>query len=178
MISSTVLKYAKALVDVAVEAQQEDQVHRDMVTFSELLVSHDELMESLSHPAIPFSAKTNIVYELAKVIPLSQFVTNFVLLLMECARIHQFWEAVEAFQVSLDEHRGIVRGRVSSCVKVNVNERQRLDRASSALTNKQVRLEYELDDSLIGGLELQIGSTIYDGSVRTQLEEIRRRLGK
>ena len=176
MISSALLKYARALVDVAIELQQEDQVEGELLAFSELLNSHQELMETLTNPAIPLSAKRKIVQELAKSVPVTQIVVNFILVLMQHARTHQFQQAAEAYQSVLDERRGILRGDVFSCLEVKKGVQERLQKAASNLTGKDVKINYHLDDSLIGGLKLQIGSTIYDGSIHAQLEEIRRRL--
>ena len=170
------LKFAQALADVARELKLEDQVLEELSGFSGLLESNKELMEALTHPAIPFSAKRNIVQELAKKIPLTQTVVNFILVLMERARLPQFQEVLEAYESILDELHGIVRADVFACEKVDKAVDQRLQATISTLTGKKVKINYHVDESLIGGLKLQIGSTIYDGSIGTQLEEFRRRL--
>ena len=169
-------KFAQALADVARELKLEDQVLEELSGFSGLLESNKELMEALTHPAIPFSAKRNIVQELAKKIPLTQTVVNFILVLMERARLPQFQEVLEAYESILDELHGIVRADVFACEKVDKAVDQRLQETVSTLTGKKVKINYHVDESLIGGLKLQIGSTIYDGSIGTQLEEFRRRL--
>ncbi len=176
MISSVPLKYAQALADVAGEVQQEDQVQEELVVFAELLNSNQELMEALTHPAIPFSAKRKIVQALAKKIPLTQIVANFILVLTEHARLPHFQEVIEAYESILDELRGTLRADVTFCEEVEEAMDAGLRKAISTLTGKQIKINYQLDESLIGGLKLQIGSTLYDGSIRTQLEEIRRRL--
>ena len=176
MVSLVLLKFAQALADVAGELKQEDQVLEELSSFSILLGSHKELMETLTHPAIPFSAKRNIVQELAKEIPLTQTVVNFILVLIERARLPQFQEVLEAYASVLDDLHGIVRADVFASEKVNKAVEQRLQKAVSTLTGKKVKIDYHLDESLIGGLKLQIGSTIYDGSIGTQLEQFRRRL--
>ena len=178
MISSVPLKYAQALADVAGEVQQEDQVQEELVVFAELLNSNQELMEALTHPAIPFSAKRKIVQALAKKIPLTQIVANFILVLTEHARLPYFQEVIEAYESILDELRGTLRADVTFCEEVEEAMDAGLRKAISTLTGKQIKINYQLDESLIGGLKLQIGSTLYDGSIRTQLEEIRRRLAK
>ena len=176
MFSVVLLKFSQALADAAVELNQEDQVLEELSSFSALLGSHKELMETLTHPAIPFSAKRNIVQELAKEIPLTQTVANFILVLIERARLLQCQEVLEAYASVLDDLHGIVRADVFACEKVNKAVDQRLQKAVSTLTGKKGKITYHLDESLIGGLKLQIGSTIYDGSIGTQLEEFRRRL--
>ncbi len=169
-------KFAQALADVAGELKQEDQVLEELSGFSGLLESNKELMETLTHPAIPFSAKRNIVQELAKKIPLTQTVVNFILVLVERARLPQFQEVLEAYEGILDELHGILRADVFTCEKIDKAVDQRLQKTVSTLTGNKVKINYHVDESLIGGLKLQIGSTIYDGSIGTQLEEFRRRL--
>ena len=176
MISSVSLSYARALAEVAGELQQEDQVKGELSAFAELLSSHQELMKTLIHPAIPFSAKRNIVQEFAQRIPLTEIVVNLILVLLEHARMPQFQEVTEAYGSILDELHGILPAEVYSCEKVEEAVDQRLQEAVSTLTGKRVKISYHVDESLIGGLKLQIGSTVYDGSIGTQLEEIRRRL--
>ncbi len=176
MVSLVPLKFAQALADVAGELKQEDQVLEELSSFSALLGSHKELMETLTHPAIPFSAKRNIVQELAKEIPLTQTAVNFILVLLERARLPQFQEVLKAYASILDDLHGIVRADVFACEKLDKAVDQRLQKAVSTLTGKKVKIKYHPDESLIGGLKLQIGSTIYDGSIGTQLEEFRRRL--
>ncbi len=176
MVLVAPLKFAQALADVTGELKQEDQALEELARFSALLESSKELMETLTHPAIPFSAKRNIVQELSREIPLTQTVVNFILVLMERARLPQFQEVLEAYENILDEFHGIVRAEVFASEEVDKAADQRLQKAVSTLTGKKVKINYQVDESLIGGLKIQVGSTIYDGSISTQLEEFRRRL--
>ena len=175
MIPAVLLKYVKGLADVALELGVEDEVDRHLQVFGGLLDSHDELAETLANPAIPFSARRAMVSELARIIPLHDIVVNFILILLEQARINQLPEAAQVFQEILDERRGVARGHVLSCSELGQETRVRLEGLAATLTGQDVKLEFELDKSLLGGMRLQIGSTVYDGSLSTQLEEIRRR---
>lgn len=176
MIPSIALKYARALAELAAEGNQQDLVHRELVTVNELFQAHGKLIETLKNPSIPFSAKRGIVEQIAETVSLSPMVVNFTLVLLEKARIHQFDQMVGAYQVVLDERQGIVRGEVTSCQAISPAIQQRLEEVASSFTGRKVRLDYHTDESLIGGLRLQMGSTVLDGSIRTQLNEMRRRL--
>ena len=178
MNSSTPVRYARALADVAGEAQLEQQVQEELSAFSKLLDSHKELSDTFSHPAIPFAAKRNIVQEIGRRIPVAQIVVNFILILLEQRRIHQLQEVVEAYGDVLDEMHGILRGHVFSSEKLEKGVRQRLQKVASGVTGKEVKINFHVDELLIGGLKLQIGSTIYDGSLQNQLEEMRRRIAE
>lgn len=176
MLSSIALKYARALAEIAANENQQDQVLEELVTVKELLHPHGELVETLQNPVLPFSVKRKLIERLAEKVPLSQVVVNFTLVLLERGHLHQFDQMVVAYRAVLDENQGIVRGDVYSCREMSQLFKERLEEAASNLTGKRVLLDYHRDESLIGGLTMQIGSTIFDGSIRTQLKEIRQRL--
>lgn len=169
-------KYARALAEVTVESKQESRVQEELSAFAELLASHKELRDTLNNPAIPFSAKRNIVEEIGRMASLGQMIVNFALVLLEHARIHQFQETVEAYDDVLDEFHGVLRARVVSSEELKEDVHERIREIAASLTGKEVQIDYEVDEALIGGFKLQIGSTIYDGSLQNQLDEIRRRL--
>lgn len=176
MISSISTKYAEALVSVATDLQEEDKVHDELVAFGELLESHEELQKTLTNPAIPFSAKRKIIEELADKIPLGKTLVNLILVLLENARVNQFQQILMIYRSLLDEQRGLVVVDAFSAKEIKVSDRQNLEKTIVKLTGKKVRLRYHIDEKLIGGLRLQIGSTILDGSVETQLNQVRQHL--
>lgn len=176
MIGSRALKYARALADVAAEQKLEERVLSGLLDFEGLLESCPELLEVFTNPAIPFSRKRGIVEKVAEKSGLLPIVVNLVLLLLEKARIQQFNQVVEAYEKVLDERKGIVSAQVFSAGEVDESVCRRLQESISNWTGKLVKLNWYRDGSLIGGLKMQIGSTVFDGSIKTQLEEIRRRL--
>jgi len=176
MISSISTKYAEALVGVATDLQKEDKVHDELIAFGELLESHEELQETLTNPAIPFSAKRKITEELADKMALGKTVVNLILVLLENARMNQFQQILMIYRNLLDEQRGLVVVDAFSAKEIKVSDRQNLEKTIANLTGKKVRLRYHIDEKLIGGLRLQIGSTILDGSVETQLNQVRQHL--
>lgn len=178
MISSAALRYARALVEVAFEVGEQQAVESDLKAFGELLRSHAELKEVLENPAVAFADKRAIVEKISRSGGFSKILTNFVFVLLEHARIHRFDEVVEAFGQVVDERNNVLRGSVSSSVPLNEPLKAQLREVVASTFGGTVRLDYRVDESLIGGLKIQIGSTVYDGSVRTQLEEIRRRLAR
>ena len=176
MISSISTKYAEALVGVATDLQQEDKVNDELVVFGKLLESHKELQETLTNPAIPFSAKRKIIEALAGKVLIGKTVVNLILVLLENARMSQFQQVLMIYRNLLDERRGLVVVDVFSATEIKVSDRQDLEKTIANLTGKKVRLRYHIDEKLIGGLKLQIGSTILDGSVETQLKQVRQHL--
>ena len=178
MASSRARRYARALAEVAVEEGRETRVQEDLDSFGAALEGSPELVETLMSPAVPFAPKRRIVEELAGRLSLVEITVNFILVLLENGRIEEFGEYVEAFRDAMDQRAGVVRGVVMSARGLDSKVRSRLEEALSEISGARVRLSYEEDESLIGGLRVQVGSVIYDGSIRTQLEEVRRRIGR
>lgn len=178
MASSRARRYARALAEVAVQEGRETRVQEDLDSFGAALEASPELVETLMSPAVPFAPKRRIVEELAGRLSLVEITVNFILVLLEYGRIEEYGEYVEAFRDAMDQRAGVVRGVVTSARGLDSKVRSRLEEALSEISRARVRLSYEEDESLIGGLRVQVGSVIYDGSIRTQLEEVRRRIGR
>jgi F-type H+-transporting ATPase subunit delta len=85
-------------------------------------------------------------------------------------------DMISSFEQLLNERLGIVDARITSAKPLADADKEQLDRALRARTGKQVRMSFSLDPNLIGGVLAQVGSTIYDGSVRGQLERLRSEL--
>jgi F-type H+-transporting ATPase subunit delta len=129
-------------------------------------------------PAIPFAPKRRIVEDVAGRLSLIEITINFILVLLENGRIEEYDEYLEAYTQAMDQRAGVVRGVVTSARGLEAGVRSRLEKVLSEISQAQVRLAYEEDESLIGGLKIKVGSVIYDGSIQTQLEEVRRRISQ
>ena len=178
MISSTALKYARALLEAATENETEDAVLADLKRFDSVLSEHDELRNTLENPVVPFPAKRKIIEALGSRIPFSQTVQNFILIATSNARIHQFSSLVDAFSQVLDEKREIQQGTVYSANTLDSEQREQITQGMTQVTAGQVRLEFKEDSDLIGGIKVRLGSTIFDGSIRARLNELEKRLGR
>ena len=176
MAYSTYLKYARALIDVAVERDIEDRIEQEVEAFQVLLADHELLRGTLETPALPFQPKRRIVEELASRLGLSETARNFVLVLLRNGRIAEFDQAVAALQEVLDERREIVRGEVTSAQPLGDSTRTRLLEAVQEMTGRGAKLNFQQDEALIGGIKLKIGSTVFDGSIQTALETLKKEL--
>jgi F-type H+-transporting ATPase subunit delta len=96
--------------------------------------------------------------------------------LLEKGRLEQIEEVFAAYQAVLDEKAGVVRVDVASAHELAETDQKRIAAAMKKVTGKDVKLSYSVDDELIGGLRLQVGSTVYDGSVLSSLENLRHRM--
>jgi F-type H+-transporting ATPase subunit delta len=106
----------------------------------------------------------------------SRIVRNFLYILIDRRRTDMLGEVAEAFETAIDERLGFVRAKVTSAAPLTERQQAELQQALSQVAGKQVRCDFTVDPSLIGGVVARIGSTVYDGSVRSQLDSLRQRL--
>ena len=117
--------------------------------------------------------KRAVLGELAARLELEPLTKNFLNVVIHHDRMNLLGEIAASFRMLLDERFGVTVAEVTAARTLEEGEKEELARALSARTGKQVRMTFSLDPTLIGGLLARIGSTIYDGSVRGQLERLR-----
>jgi len=176
MTSAIVRKYARALADVALEQDESEQILADLETFRDLYLDQAELRNILRSPALPLEIKRNVLREILARLGSRDSVRNFLSLLLDRNRLDQIDDLLTAYQAALDQAAGIVPVSVSSTGPLDEAVRRRLRKVMANLLKRKVRLAYETDPELIGGIRIQVGSTVYDGTIRTRLEEIGRQL--
>ncbi|MGH9628657.1 MAG: ATP synthase F1 subunit delta [Bryobacteraceae bacterium] len=179
MAQAVATRYARALVDSVLDPKSQlepGQALDELQSLQRMLADSTELRSILLSPAVSGARKRSVVARLAEILPLSRLVRNFMYVLMDRRRIDILDEAAQAFQDILDERLGIVRADVSSAMPLSDSQKSALGEELSRMTGKQVRCEFTRDETLLGGVVARIGSTVYDGSVRTQLDNLRGRL--
>ncbi len=176
MATAIGLKYGRMLAEVAAESSREARALTELKTFGETLAASEELREALENPVIPFASKRAIVERLAPRLKISGIVSNFILIVLENGRIRRFPDFVEAYQDVLDERAGLVRGKVHAAREVPQGLKSRLEKTMSDYLGKRVTLSFHSDPDLIGGLKLEVGSMIFDGSIRARLDVIQKKL--
>jgi F-type H+-transporting ATPase subunit delta len=120
--------------------------------------------------------KRAVVERLAGLLKLSPIIRNFLFVLIDHRRIGSLSEVLHSFELIMDERLGFARAEVSSARELTEAQRAALNAQLTQLTGKKVRMRFAVDESLIGGAVARIGSTVYDGSVRGQLQTLERRL--
>jgi F-type H+-transporting ATPase subunit delta len=146
-------------------------------SFEAALQESPELQNALATPAVPASRKRAVVGRIAEVLQLSRISRNFLFVLVDHRRMTLLSEIIHSFELALDERMGFARAEVSSASELSEALRSALSEELGRLTGKRIRARYAVDASLIGGVVARIGSTVYDGSVRGQLNSLERRLG-
>lgn len=170
-------RYARALADAAAGGGADASgVAGQLRSFAQMVDESAELRNVLLSPAISPARKRAVIAKLAPSIQASPLVLNFLYVTIDRRRAGMLGEIADAFEAVLDERAGLVRAEVQSAAPLNEQERSAIQQELARVAGKQVRCEFSTDPALIGGVVARIGSTVYDGSVRTQLASLRERL--
>jgi F-type H+-transporting ATPase subunit delta len=169
-------RYARALVDVVAATGNYRQVLSELEDFSAAYHQSVELREVCESPAISMVQKLSVLDAIAGKMGSSHVTLNFLRVLMSHYRMPLLGEILPAFRNVSYARLGIVRVKISSASDLSKEEQELLRVRFDELTAKQSEMEFHLDSNLIGGLVAQIGSTVYDGSIRGHLDRIREQL--
>jgi F-type H+-transporting ATPase subunit delta len=130
------------------------------------------LKEVFANPTIPYDQKRKVLQELISRSRVSETTASFLQVLLKNQRLAQLKDVVERFGLLLDERSGVVAARVTTAHPVAPDQQKALAEALGSLTGLSVRLNFTTDEAIIGGLVAHIGSTIFDGSVESQLQRL------
>lgn len=179
MIPAAILgRYARSLAEVVFEENLEQKVTEDLETYREIFRAVPDLLKAFQTPAVPGETKEKILAQLTAHYPVASATANFLRILLENNRIHFFEEIVDDYIAAVNERKGIIRARVAAAGPIDEAGRNRLAARLSEITGKTVSIDVATDPALLGGIVVQMGGTIYDGSIRTQLTEMKRRLAE
>jgi F-type H+-transporting ATPase subunit delta len=178
-MASVVGTYARAFADVAMApknyldpARALEELHSIEALFKE----SDQLRRVLENPSIPGDRKRAVLDGITARLGTTREVRNFIAVLTDHRRLPLFSEILKQLQQELDDRQGFAEAQVSTARQLSDPEKQMLEAEITKMTGKKVRARYEQDASLLGGAVVQVGSTIYDGSVKGQLERIQEQL--
>jgi F-type H+-transporting ATPase subunit delta len=175
-VSTLADRYAAALADVAVEKNRADQIRQELAEFIALLHESPQLGVLLGNPAVPRASKHGVLEALVARLGAGRTLRNFLFVVLDRERIELLREIQQAFDAQLDERQGITRASVTSARELDDSEKAQLRGALEHISGRRVEAQYQLDPALIAGTVVRVGSTIYDGSIRTQLERLREKL--
>jgi F-type H+-transporting ATPase subunit delta len=170
-------RYARALLSVALETRTLDQVQAQLAALGALFEASPELSDVLSNPAYSRDARGRVLEAMLQSLGgVAPALHNTLGLLNERNRLRSLPDIARLFRDMADVHAGRVRGRITSAIPLTPDVVAQLAQSLKALTQREVVLETRVDPSVIGGVAAQVGSTLYDGTLRTQLEQMRREL--
>ena len=178
MIRIVAKRYAKALVELAHEKNIVDKTKADLASFSETVDGSVTLQKLFASPAITPEAKAAVIAELAGKLGLQQTTTRFIEYLAATGRIRYVREVRNAFEENLAERQNRARATVTTAAALSGSELADIKKKLESVTGKQVEIDAQVDPAVIGGARAQIGSMVYDGTIRNQLAKMRERLVK
>jgi F-type H+-transporting ATPase subunit delta len=168
-------RYAKALFQLAVAENKEDAVAAELQSFA-AIYAQPELNGVLNNPGFAAHSRKNIVAQIARSLQLSPLVAHFLALLVDHDRLSFFPGIVERYHRLLDEKKGQAEARVVTASPLDEAELKRLAETLGKISGKKIILTQESDASLIGGAVVHLEGKIYDGSVRAQLEKMKKQV--
>ena len=168
-------RYATALID-ALYPEKAEAGLRQLESFVSFLKEQPDGRRFLENPAMAGDRRQRLLKEISAALSLERRVGNFINILADRNRLPILEKIIEEYQRLLDKRMGVVRARVTAARSLDPVQQQELVRKLQEITGKEVRMEVAIDESLIGGVVAQVGSTIYDGSVRQRLQAFKSRL--
>jgi|SRR5579862_1929040 len=180
MLSVVSARYARALADVvtAPGSGVDPALALSQLRSIEAVVADSQtLRTALGSPAVSPSRKRAVMRRLLEPMKVHEKVRNFIFVIVDHRRIHELGSIVDGFEVLLDQRLGFIAADVRSAHALSDAQKVSLGAQLSRLSGKKAKLKFSTDPALIAGVVAHVGSTVYDGSVRGQLENLRTKLG-
>jgi F-type H+-transporting ATPase subunit delta len=173
-MASVASTYARAFADVVMDTHlNADRSIGELRTIAGLLSESSDLRRVWENPAIPAEQKRAVLDVIAQRDEITKQVRNLIAVLIDHRRVHFLESIIRQLEKELDARLGFAEAEITSARALADAEKREFEAQVGKLTGKKVRAHYEQDATLLGGAVLRIGSTIYDGSVKGQLERIR-----
>lgn len=170
-------RYASALADVLSGAKGDaspEAALGQLQAFQQALQSAPELRTVFHAPAVSHGDKHNLAAKLGERIGLSQSVRNLIFVLLDNRRIHLLPDIVASFERWLDERNGVSRISVTSAAPLLDDQQAAVIQKFQRLTGREIQASFSVDESLLGGVVVRVGSKLYDGSLSSQLHSLDR----
>jgi F-type H+-transporting ATPase subunit delta len=173
-MASVASTYARAFADVVLSARlNADHSIAELRAIASLLSESSDLRRVWENPAIPADQKRRVLDVIAQRDGISTQVRNLVAVLIDHRRVHFLEPIIAQLEKELDARLGFAEAQITSARELGDAEKREFEAQVGKLTGKKVRARYGQDASLLGGAVVRIGSTIYDGSVKGQLERLK-----
>jgi len=175
-VQTVARRYATALADVVLERGEAREVQDELRAWEELLQANTNLREVFANPTIALDQKRAVLNKLIEMAKPRATTGNFLKVLLQNQRLTELGEINRKVAQILDERAGMVAATVTTARAVPQDAQAKLLEKLVTLTGKKVRIDFATDPEIIGGLVTRIGSTVYDGSVRSQLQQIKEKM--
>ena len=173
---SSAARYAKALLDVATKESDPERAEQELAAFVELVQQHPDLQRAFANPVVSAADKRAVAQQLLDRLKPTSPAGKLVLLLASRGRLALLPDLLDVYRERLMEHRNVLRAEVTTASALPPARAAQLQQRLAAATGRVVTMTTKVDASIIGGVVTRIGSTVYDGSVATQLAKVKDRL--
>jgi F-type H+-transporting ATPase subunit delta len=177
-LKSVSLQYANALADIVLAQGAAEPAAAQLREFSTAYAESAELQNFLASPAVTAEDRRGVIEKIAARMGASKIIRNFLFVIADHRRTHDLPEIADAFQEVLRQRQGIAEAQVYSAARLTEAQKAELTQSLTRLTGKTVDPNYFIDPELLGGALVRVGDTIYDGSLRNRLEQMRARLAE
>jgi F-type H+-transporting ATPase subunit delta len=169
--------YARAFADVVFEAHlNANDVQLQLNDFLAAWREAADLREVLLDPSFPAEQKISILDKLNARLGMSEQVRNFIAVVIQHDRLYVLDEILAEYRKEVNRRLSISEVQVTTARPLDADERQGIEQEVAALTGTQVQATYNEDKSLLGGVMVRVGSTVYDGSVKGKLARLKEQL--
>ncbi len=179
MLSVVAVRYAKALADVVTDPKSgldAGKILSQLQQVQALIQSSADLKNALASPAVPPARKRAVMAKLLEPMGVANQVRNFLYVIIDHRRVQEFESIIDAYEHLIDDRLGFIRADVTSAHELNDTQRAELKAQLTRLAGREAKPRFSTDPTLLGGVVAKVGSTVYDGSVRGQLERLRAKL--
>jgi F-type H+-transporting ATPase subunit delta len=176
--SAAARRYARAIFGLARDEGRVDEVRGEMAQLAKLFEENPELRAVAFQPLHPVAERRAVLDKLMARLGLSPTVRQLCAILVEHGRMANFYMIREELERLADEAAGHVEAQVSAASPLPAAQLERLRRALTARTEREVQLRVNVDPTLLGGVIAKVGDLVFDGSLRTQLVQLRANLMK
>jgi F-type H+-transporting ATPase subunit delta len=171
-------RYARALLAALPDPSSQNAADVVLRSLAKAIETDPAVRAALVDPAIPAAAKTKLLQSVATAMQAPARVASFLATVVAHGRMANLSSIAGVYREELERAQGIVSGTLTTAAPIGDELAQRAAAALTRLTGRRVQLELKIDPELLGGAVAQVGSMVYDGSVKTQLGRLRRRIGE
>lgn len=175
-LQGTARRYARALLDVALEQKAAETLRAELRQAVELLAEHQDLAAMLAHPALAVERKQAIASQVLKKLGAGDLLMRLVDLLIARGRIELLPDIEQAYAAAWNEERGVLTAEAVTAAGLTDAQETRLAEALAGAAGREVELKTAVDPLVLGGVRVTMGGRIYDGTVSGRLQSLRRHL--
>jgi F-type H+-transporting ATPase subunit delta len=175
---SSAARYARALFDITITESDPVAAEKDLAGFVDLVQRNQDLQRTLANPVVSASAKRAVVQQLTERSQPVAPVAKLLVLLASRGRLALVSDILDVYRERLREHRQVIQAEVTTAAPLSPERISELQQRLASITGRTVAMTTKIDQAIIGGVVTRIGSTVYDGSVATQLAKVRARLSE